>query len=242
MPAIANKDVWVEGPHYRIIPTRFPPINFFERFTPPELMEEAFEIESLTNDRLRDQVGDLGKVAPSERLSGPGASIVMAAFTHTGYPSRFTNGDYGVYYAARSLETAIRETVFHRERFLGYTDEAACEIDVRVYKGTVQKPLTDITSNDYSHLLNPDPNQYSVSQQFAAELRAQNFHGLLYPSVRHSGGECIALFRPTATSLPVQSKWLVYSWNGRRIDKVFEKKEVVIELFDKGENNALSLC
>ena len=43
-------EVWVEGPQYRIIPTRFPPINFFERYTPPELMDAAFEIESLTTN------------------------------------------------------------------------------------------------------------------------------------------------------------------------------------------------
>lgn len=232
----------MEGPQYRIIPTRFPPVNFFERFTPPELMEEAFEIESMTNDRLRQEVGELSRVPAEERVSGPGATVVMAAFTHTGYASRFTNGDFGVYYAARTLETAIRETVYHRERFLGYTREPACDIDVRVYKGTVQKPLTDLTGSEHRHLMQPDPEQYGPAQIFAARLRAQNSNGVLYPSVRHSGGQCIAAFRPTTVSLPVQSKWLVYSWNGQRINKVYEKKEMLIELGMAEEDHRLSLC
>ena len=111
------KETQVEGPQYRIIPTRFPPINFFERYTPPELMEEAFELESLTNERLLNEVGLLQQVKLEDRVSGPGASVVMAAFTHIGNASRFTDGSFGIYYAGRCLETAIWETIFHRERF-----------------------------------------------------------------------------------------------------------------------------
>lgn len=238
------REVWVEGAQYRIIPTKFPPINFFERFTPPELMEEAFEIESLTNERLQDEVGDLTHVALEDRVSGPGATVVMAAFTHTGFASRFTDGTYGVYYAACDLDTAIHETIFHRERFLGYTSEPACEIDMRVYKGTVQKPLIDLRSESYAHLMQPDPNDYNASQTFAATLRTTQCYGVLYPSVRNRGGECIAAFRPTAVSLPVQSKWLVYHWNGECINKVYEKKEILIDLkkTETEEEPKLSLC
>lgn len=224
------KEVWVEGPHYRIIPTRFPPINFFERFTPPELMEAAFELESLTNERLRNEVGHLSQVRPEDRVSGPGASVVMAAFTHTGHASRFTNGDYGVYYAARNLETAIRETVYHRERFLHATEEPACDIDVRVFKGTVKKPLIDLCSERFQYLFDPDPAHYSVPQNFGADMRAQDRWGLLYPSVRKPGADCIAVFRPTAISLPVQSKLLAYHWNGRRIATVYEKTQILVDL------------
>lgn len=223
-------EVWVEGPQYRIIPTRFPPINFFERYTPPELMDAAFEIESLTNERLLEQVGDLHRVAPEDRISGPGASVVMAAFTHTGNGSRFTSGDFGIYYAARDLETAIRETVFHRERFLAATSQAPCEIEMRVHKGTVVKPMVDVRGEPFAHLLNPDPTQYAVSQQFGAEIRATGAWGILYPSVRKSDGECIAALRAPAVSLPVQSKLLAYHWNGKRICKVYEKKEILLEL------------
>lgn len=244
MPISEHKEVWVDGPQYRIIPTKFPPINFFERFTPPELMDEAFEIESLTNERLQDEVGQLSHVATSDRVSGPGASVVMASFTHTGYASRFTDGSYGVYYAARDLETAIHETVYHRERFMSYTREPACEIDVRVYKGTVQKPLIDLRAQQYSHLMQPDSEQYHDAQLFAATLRAEQRNGLLYPSARNLGGECIAAFKPTTVSLPVQSKWLVYHWNGQHINKVFEKREMLIKLKSgqEEEEQLLSLC
>ena len=239
MSTPAHREVWVEGPQYRIIPTRFPPINFFERYTPPELMEAAFELESLTNERLREEAGELFRIAPQDRISGPGASTVMAAFTHTGNPSRFTNGDFGIYYCARELETAIRETVFHRERFLGATLQTACEIEMRVFKGTVEKPLLDIRGADFAHLLNPDPDAYATSQQFGADIKARNTWGILYPSVRNPVGQCIAALRPPAVSLPVQSKLLAYHWNGKCICKVYEKKEILLELDEKEDSASL---
>lgn len=226
------KETRVEGSQYRIIPTRFPPINFFERYTPPELMEEAFELESLTNERLLNEVGLLKQVKPADRVSGPGASVVMAAFTHTGNPSRFTNGSFGIYYAGRCLETAIWETIFHRERFFAATNEAACDIDMRSYSGTIEKPLIDVRSEAWCHLLNPDPNQYAPAQAFGLQMKMENYWGILYPSVRHRGGECIAALRPPAVSIPVQSSHLSYHWNGNFIDAVYEKKSLKIEFGD----------
>ena len=95
---------------YRVVAAKHPPINVFENIVGARQMEMAWYIEGLTNDRLRDESGAAPLVPPEDRLQAPGASIVMAAFTHIGRPSRFSDGSYGVYYAARSLETAVRET------------------------------------------------------------------------------------------------------------------------------------
>ncbi len=225
----AVKEIRVTGPQYRIIPSKFPPINFFERHTPASLMEEAFEIESLTNERLLNEVGVLQQVAEQDRVSGPGASVVMAAFTHVGHPSRFTDGSFGIYYAGRCLTTAIKETIFHRERFLAATNEAACDIDMRSYNGTIEKPLIDIRNPDFKHLLNPDPNGYGIAQAFGADIKKDQYWGILYPSVRHPNGECIAALRPPAVSLPIQGAHLSYHWNGQFIDAVYEKTSLKLE-------------
>ncbi|MCG8317268.1 MAG: RES family NAD+ phosphorylase [Pseudomonadales bacterium] len=223
------KETPIEGSQYRIIPTKFPPVNFFERYTPPELMEEAFEIESLTNERLLNEVGLLQQVKREDRVSGPGASVVMAAFTHIGNASRFTDGSFGIYYAGLSLETAIWETIFHRERFFLATQEPPCEIDMRSYHGTIAKPLVDARGDNYQHLLDSNPDNYAVSQSFGLEIRTKEHWGILYPSVRHEGGECIAALRPPAISIPVQGAHLSYHWNGKFIDAVYEKKSLKLE-------------
>src|SRR5690606_7738687 len=111
-------------PCWRIIPSRFPPIQLFERVTDPDDLEAIFELEALTNPRLRDEAGDIRLVAPQDRISGPGTSVIMAAFTHLNPDgSRFTDGTFGVFYAAGDIETAIAETSYHRERFMRATAE-----------------------------------------------------------------------------------------------------------------------
>jgi len=212
---------------YRIIPSQFPPINIFERIVDASQLEAAWYLEGLTNDRLRDAAGDITLVNPEDRVTGRGSSVVMAAFTHIGNASRFTDGTFGVYYAARSLETAVRETAFHRTNFLAATKEAPGEIDMRAYVGRVRKPLSDLRAPRFRSL--HDPNDYSISQAYAKQRRARGDWGLLYNSVRHPGGLCVAAFRPPTVSIPMQGPALAYIWDGKRIDKVYEKSEVLFE-------------
>lgn len=211
---------------YRIIPSHYPPINFFEDLVDPTQMEEAFYIESLTNDRLLEEIGDLSLVRPEDRLSGPGSSIVMAAFTHIGKKTRFSDGSFGVYYAARELKTAIHETVYHRENFLKFTQEEPGHIDMRVYVGKIKKPLHDIRGDSFQAFYHP--NDYQVSQAFAKNLRMQDSWGLVFNSVRDKGGECIAILRPPAVSTPMQTKHLAYVWDGVRITSIYEKTELLV--------------
>lgn len=213
---------------YRIVSARHPPINVFEEIVEPHQLEMAWYIEGLTNDRLRDEKGTTPLVEQRDRVQGPGASIVMAAFTHIGRPSRFSNGSYGVYYAAHSLETAVRETAFHRARFLASTQEPPCEVDMRAYVGRPVKPLLDIRSDRFDDL--HDPDDYRPSQAFAEPRQARGEWGLVYRSVRHEGGECIAAFKPQAVSIPVAGAALAYVWDGQQISKVYEKSEVLFDL------------
>jgi hypothetical protein len=213
---------------YRVVASKHPPINVFENIVGAQQMETAWYIESLTNDRLRDESGAAPRVAPEDRLRAPGASIVMAAFTHIGRPSRFSDGSYGVYYAARTLETAVRETAYHRARFLAATQEAPGEIDMRAYVGRPLKPMLDIRGAKYDAL--HDPQDYSASQAFAKPLRDAGNWGVVYRSVRHPGGECIAAFKPQAVSIPIAGAALAYVWDGTRISQVYEKSEVLFEL------------
>ena len=156
---------------YRVVAARHPPINVFESIVAPRQLEMAWYIEGLTNDRLRDADGVAPIVPATERVQSPGASIVMAAFTHIGRPSRFSDGSYGVYYAAHSLETAVRETAFHRARFMAATHEPPCEIDMRAYVGRPAKPFADVRGQGYEHL--HDPDDYSNSQAVREAASAQ---------------------------------------------------------------------
>ncbi|MDR7062436.1 MULTISPECIES: RES family NAD+ phosphorylase [unclassified Sphingopyxis] len=215
------------SPCYRIIPSRFPPIGLFEKVADPDDLEAVFQIEAMTNDRLRDEVGILALVPPEDRVSGPGTTPIMAAFTHLNPEgSRFTDGSFGVFYAGHTLDTAIAETRHHRTRFLTATDEPAQEIDMRVYAIDLEASLHDIRGLADSHAHLYDPDSYIHAQGLGAELRDAGSDGIRYQSVRHPGGECAAAFRPRLLSNCRQERHLCYMWDGTAITTIYEKKSL----------------
>lgn len=212
--------------HYRLAASQFPPISLFEDYVDADLMHAAFLIEGRTNLRLRNEAGEISLVAKEDYVLGQGATPVMAAFTHIGRTSRFTDGTFGVYYAAKALDTAITEVAFHRARFLKYTNEPPVQLTMRSYIGKLRKPLLDIRSRTYQLYLDADTKTYPRCQKFSSGLRETRAWGLLYPSVRDRGGECVALYRPPAVGIPVQGKHLAFHWDGNTIDRIYELREL----------------
>lgn len=203
---------------YRAINSRYPPIDVFERVADPADWDALMQLEELTNPRVRDEWGEIALVPAGERVSGPGASWVMSAFTHTGFPSRFSDGSYGVYYAAAALETAVRETAYHFGRFLRATAEprgSALELRVLISAGVDQRYHDVRAGHRELHL----PDDYAPAQAFGRRLRAAGSQGIVYRSVRHSGGRCVAVLRPKAIPLPIQGPHLRYHFDGERIDR-----------------------
>lgn len=219
---------------WRIIASRYPPINLFERLTPdPAVWDALITLEQLTNPRVRDEIGEIALVSPEERISGPGASYVMASFTHLNRRgSRFSDGTFGVYYAAAELGTAIAETVHHFEAFARDSGDPARMEDMRVLVGIVAADLEDVAAlAEPQRSLVLDPDDYSASQAYARALRDGGTNGVVYPSVRKVAGSCIGAFRPRAVGIPRQERHLKYRWDGERVDRYFDYAlDVWIEL------------
>ena len=213
---------------WRLVSSRFPPQGLFDRVANADDLEIVFAIEGLTNDRLREEVGELSLVPDKDRISGPGTTPIMAAFTHLNpRGSRFTDGSYGVYYAASNINTAIAETRFHRARFLAATNEPPIEIDMRSYASNVDAELHDIRGQQdiLLEIYDSNPDHYSSAQKLAKRLRDKGSNGIVYSSVRDQDGECIAVFRPPILEPVVQSAHYCYVWNGSTITDVYIKSK-----------------
>lgn len=209
---------------YRIVPSRFPPTGLFDRIADPADLDAVFAIEAMTNPRLREEAGSLRLVPKARRISGPGATPVMAAFTHLNPEgSRFSDGSWGVFYAAHNVITAVEETVYHRECFLAATSEPACDIEMRCYRTSIDCKLHDIR-NGWAEMHNPD--SYHASIRLARQLRENGSDGIVYDSVRHRGGECLAAFYPDVVAPCVQAQHMIYRWDGKRIAQVLEVSEL----------------
>jgi hypothetical protein len=190
----------------------------------PADLEAVYRIEAMTNDRLREETGALSLVSAEDRISGPGTSAIMAAFTHLNpVGDRFTDGSFGVFYAALSLDTAVAETCYHRVQFLKATDEPAQELDMRVYAVDLNADLHDIRGMRQGHPDYYHPSRYAMSQALAVQLRGSGSNGIVYQSVRHDGGECAAVFKPRLLSNCRQERHLCYVWDGQAISTIYEK-------------------
>ena len=209
-------------PCYRIISSRFPPIHLFERVSDAEDWEALYWLESLTNPRLREEVGDIDLVPREDRVFGPGTSVIMAAFTHLNPDgSRFADSTFGAFYAAASLDTAIAETRYHREIFLRATHEPPIELDMRTYVSDITASVHDIRGKRDEMPDIYDPVSYAASQNLARSLKGAGSNGIVFDSVRDTEGQCIAVYRPRLVQNCRQSTHLRYVWNGERISHVY---------------------
>jgi hypothetical protein len=216
---------------YRIIYSRYPYVSIFDDIADPADIGAILELEQRTNDRIRDEIGDIALIRPTDRVSGPGSTPIMAAFTHA-RASRFSDGSYGVYYAARRRETAIHETVYHVQRFYSDTHEESADVDMRVYSATITGEFDDLLS---APATDPslDTESYAMSRAYAEPLyRADGVDGIAFPSVRDPvRGHCVACFRARSISACYTHSYLTYRWDGKqqRIIGVFAREALTDE-------------
>ncbi|HEV3154431.1 MAG TPA: RES family NAD+ phosphorylase [Candidatus Baltobacteraceae bacterium] len=182
-------------PAFRIIPSIYPPVGIYDDVADADDLDAVVTLESATNPRILTEAGELSLVRPEERISGQGTTPIMASFTHT-KASRFSDGTYGVYYAAHEEETAIAETAYHRLRFITHAGFQSEIVHMRVYSARILGDFDDVrTKTRRSRLY--DTNDYSFSQRYARKLFERNrVDGIAFRSVRRPEGECLAVFRP----------------------------------------------
>ena len=216
------------GETFRIVHSRYPFVGIFDEIGDPADIDAILEIEQRTNDRIRDAIGELSLIRPGDRVAGPGSTPIMAAFTHA-RPSRFTDGSYGVYYAAHKRQTAIFETRYHVEAFYHATSEESADIDMHIHVASIAGNFDDLRAlpeND----ARLDPASYAAPQAYAKPLHdADVADGIAYPSVRDPERRaCLACFRAKIIKDARTHGYLTYRFDGRRrqIADVFERESL----------------
>src|ERR1039458_901614 len=180
---------------------------------PPAQMEHLFQLDDATNTRLAGEANLLPGITVHELVFGvPHYHIINAAFTHARPDgSRSSGSDRGAWYAGFSLKTAQAEVAFHYGEGLREVNWQEEEMVVcREYLADFGAAFHDLRDKDlrdedlrdenargdgaYKKYL--QPGSYRASQKLGRLLLDQGSAGVVYPSVRHAGGTCIACFRP----------------------------------------------
>ena len=174
------------------------------------------DLEAATNDRLIAYGQRLPGIGLDELVFGvPHADVINAAFCHA-HPlgARFSGPDRGAWYAAFDLATAQLEVGFHKSVQLaeiGRFDDSATYDD---YLADFSASFHDLRGAPHSLERALDPRSYVESQTLAERLLAAGSLGVVYPSVRHAGGTCVAAFRPAIVANVRRARTYRFTWTG----------------------------
>jgi hypothetical protein len=184
-------------------------------------LQAIFALDDATNERLQAEAGLLPGIGIEELVFGvPGARIVNAAFCHA-HPlgSRFNGPGRGAWYAGFELATAQAEVAHHKA--VQYAEIGRFEDSV-----TYDDHLADFSAGmhdlrdapDFAGCLEPD--SYLASQLLAERLLEAGALGLVYPSVRHQGGTCLACFRPALVGNVRRDATWRFTWAGGPVPEI----------------------
>jgi hypothetical protein len=206
----------------RLIPTRYPSVGVFDRVAAADDLEAVLELEGWTNDRISTELGLLHAVPREEWVAGrPMASVVMAAFCHPAPGgARFSDNRRGAWYASRALATALAESVFHRSAEIAEVGVFDARMQLRLYHADFSAEFHDIRGGGRAYADAYSPDSYERSQQLGRELLESGSNGIVYRSVRHDGGECVACFRPPLVQNVRVAAHFEYRWDGSRTPRV----------------------
>jgi RES domain-containing protein len=204
---------------FRVTSWQARPEAVFEAVTDPADLEDVLAVLA---------AGAPARVDPAKAATGPGAGWVMLPFLRFG-PTRFSDGNrYGVFYAGRVQATAIAETTYHYARFLAASHEPPTFLGVQMLRCSVKGTMVDIRGAQVARpdLYDPDPANYGPAQHWADGLHRAGQDGIVYDSVRHRGGSCVAVFDPRCVTGCRRVGSLVYEWDGTAIVRAHRLREV----------------
>jgi RES domain len=180
-------------------------------------LQDLFDLDNATNDRLLAENNLLPGIGIQELVFGvPYFRIVNAVFCHA-HPlgSRFNGPDRGAWYAAFELETAHAEIAFQKWIELaevGWFEEEEETYDD--YLADFSAAFHDLRGDDqFAHCLAPD--SYLAAQELGKRLLDAGSLGIVYPSVRHPGGTCVACMRPALVMNVRKESTCRFVWQGR---------------------------
>lgn len=176
------------------------------------------EIEGATSGRLIAEARGHGALSPHELVHGvPHAAHINAAFAYARPRAlnRFNGPERGAWYAALDVETCLAEVAFHLTRFLENTGVYEAVADYAELFASFAGEFLDLRHAPDHPALDPDPaNGYPEGNRLADAALSQGLNGILYPSVRHAGGTCIAALVPHAVQSVAQGDMWQLTWAG----------------------------
>jgi len=210
-----HREVVLSGKWYRLIPSRFPTIELYERVATPAQGLILKEIEMLTNPRKLQR----DSLAPNPGAAH-GSSPRFQNWNHApfAYPNRAgsryldpTNFALEVY---DSLDAALAVSIRLRETFLAATDQPRIAIDMRVLRHQFSGTFADRT-------MDPPDFPQQARWEIGARLLEAEKHGVSFtcPDLPRCRG--VSIFTPSVLQQATQAEHYRFLWDGSKISAIY---------------------
>jgi RES domain-containing protein len=181
-------------------------------------MDEIAEIEGATSHRLRSEAHGSGGLPANQLVHGvPHARFINASFAYAKprSPNRFNGPERGAWYSALAVETALAEVGYHLSRALADMGEYRGVVDYAEMFSSCAGEFFDLRPLPHHPALDPDTERgYPAGNVLANEAIRIGLNGIIYPSVRHAGGICLAILWPHAVQSVAQGDVWRMTWQG----------------------------
>ncbi len=173
------------------------------------------EIEGATSQRLLAENSSGGALVRDDLVHGvPFASFINASFAYykPGQPNRF-NEDRGAWYSALQVDVCIAEVAWHMSGFLAHAGRMHAVVDYGELYASMAGNFMDLRDCVDHPALHADPAiGYPHGNRLARQAMASGLNGIIYPSVRHAGGVCVAALIPHAVQSVAQGGVYRLTW------------------------------
>jgi len=187
-------------------------------------LQKLEELEGVTSGRLAVQQKGLPGIPPAMLATGYGYTFINASFSYRRPGgNRFNPPEWGAWYCAFTVETALKEVAFHLTRALAHCggdyDNTTRYMELLARFGDSFRDLRNAAPRP--DCLDPDTARgYPAGQALAARLRANGDNGIVYPSVRHDGGTCLVAFWPRLIRDFQKGETWILTWAGDPVPRI----------------------
>ena len=129
--------------------------------------------------------------------------------------SRFCDGTFRAIYGRDARETCMAELAFHHGQALRDSGEPAGA--VRIFEALEFRASGGFVDVSKGHGELHRPMDYAPAQAFGRSCRTRREAGILFRSVRHRGGSCLAVFEGSTVTTCTLREVVAMRWDGERL-------------------------
>lgn len=200
---------------YRLIPSKFPPVDIYRNIGSEELKAAAIRLEDLTNPRLAD------KRRAESSTTQPASPHQFQNWNHAPFVytnpegSRYLGPAYGVMDVGLDERAALRMAILRREIFLGRTNEAAAAVEMRVLGAKVTGRFVDLTADSFEA---PRADRWARG----LALHESGVDGVAYRLPGAGAAVFLSIFSRQVVGKSVQERHYRFTWDGSVISSVYD--------------------